>query len=140
MCEQVPHTTMGAISQHLSKIRILRRGGSLEPPSPIRKTKNGGSTTERSETMTPKQANKKSNKRARDATPETPKKRGKPGKKTSADAKNAVKGSTSTSRRAATNADGHNANTRLVNSSDRPENNFKETSPEAGEKLLCAGA
>jgi hypothetical protein len=124
MSEQVPHTTEGAISQHLSKIRNLRRGGSLEPPTPLRKTKNSGSTTEQSET--PKQANKKSNKRARDATPETPKKRGKPGKKTS--------------RRAASNVDGRNANTRLVNSSDRPENNFKETSPEAGEKLLCAGA
>ncbi|KAJ6069258.1 hypothetical protein N7499_011145 [Penicillium canescens] len=140
MCEQVPHTTTGAISQHLSKVRLARRGGSLEPPSPIRKPKNGGSTTERSETMTPKQVNKKSNKRARDATPETPEKRGKPGKKTSANAKNAVKGSTSTSRRAASNADGRIANTRLVNSSDRPENNFKETSPEAGEKLLCTGA
>jgi hypothetical protein len=140
MCEQVPHTTMGAISQHLSKVRLARRGGSLEPPSPIRKPKNGGSTTERSETMTPKQVNQKSNKRAYDATSESPKKRGKQDKKTSADAKAAVKGSTSTSRRAASNANGRNANTRLVNSSDRPGNNFKETSSEAGEKLLCAGA
>jgi hypothetical protein len=131
MSEQVPHTTPGAISQHLSKVRLSRRGGSLEPPSPIRKSKKasattggGISSTERSETMTPKQVNKKTNKRAREATPDAPQKR-KHVKKAFVDTKPASKG---TPRRAG-NTNDSNEDTGLVKSFDHSGNNLSEMGP-----------
>ncbi|KAJ5770507.1 uncharacterized protein N7511_002558 [Penicillium nucicola] len=111
MSEQVPHTTEGAISQHLSKVRTSRRGGTLEPPSPIRKPKSGCYSTEKSDSVPPKQpVNKKSKKRARDTSP-SPLKKHKRGKKSTA-----AKDSATTYSRLAGNDSTGNTYTRLVNS------------------------